>query len=71
MTNEAKAFRLLESMARIRRNDAISLANQGQPMDGFSQLHNYNAVADDIIEFLEGVTRCREEDHIINTYPGY
>lgn len=52
-SKEMKQF--LIKIANIRKNYKKMIVNQGQTMDGYSQLYNYNCIADEIIEFLEEI----------------
>lgn len=47
-------LKLLEAVCEIRDSeDKESFSNQGQAMDGFSMLANYNDIADQIKKFLD------------------
>ena len=48
----AHASGILEELIKIR-DGSESVANQGQALDGYAQLANYNNLADDAKAFLE------------------
>lgn len=48
-----QALRLLKDVSNIRDyQDRPSIANQGQCLDGYSALANYNDIAEKIAKFL-------------------
>ena len=47
-----KAFRLLQEVVDIKEAQGPRFSNQGQPLDGYAALYNYNAVADKIKHFM-------------------
>ena len=50
----SKAVELLKSVYQVREyQDKPSIANQGQCLDGYSALANFNGIADKIKIFLE------------------
>ena len=51
-----KETELLERIAKVREyQNKPSIANQGQCLDGYSALANYNQIADEIIEFFKEI----------------
>jgi hypothetical protein len=52
----SEAIALLKRIAAIKvvaDSGEATLAAQGQAMDGYTQLYNYNQIAADIVVFLE------------------
>ena len=50
-------MKLLNDLVAIRQNTGILMSNQGQAMDGFALLANYNSLADNIINIKSPVIK--------------
>ena len=67
--NQEKVLKLLKEVAWVKMaQEKPTFSNQGQCMDGFSALANFNAVARKILYFLEENKETIKKGEVCGTY---